>query len=58
VTDREQAVIQLAIEWRETRFAVAKALIESDLIHAVDMLKKERRDELLNNPDAEASAGV
>jgi len=44
VTEREEAVISLAIEWRETKFAVGKALVESALIHAIDMLKKERRD--------------
>jgi len=51
VTEREKAVIQLAIEWRETRFAVGKALVESSLIHAIDMLKKERRDAELAKED-------
>jgi hypothetical protein len=45
VTQCEETVIKLAIEWRETRYAVAKALVELDLIHAVDMLKKERRED-------------
>ena len=51
MTEREQAVIQLAIEWRETRFAVGKALVESALIHAIDMLKKERREAESDEPD-------
>ena len=44
MTQWEETVIKLAIEWRETRYEVAKALIEIHLIHAVDMVKKERRE--------------
>lgn len=44
MTDREAEVLRLAIEWRDSRYAVKEAIIEADLKHAIDMLKKERRD--------------
>lgn len=44
MTDREAEVLRLAIEWRDSRYAVKEAIIENDLKRAIDMLKKERRD--------------
>lgn len=44
MTEREERVLTLAIEWRMSRYAVAEALIESDLRHAIDLLVKERRE--------------
>lgn len=45
MTEREAEVLRLAIEWRDSRYAVKEAIIENELKHAIDMLKKERRDE-------------
>lgn len=44
MTEREERVLNLAIEWRMSKYAVAEALIESDLRRAIDLLIKERRD--------------
>jgi hypothetical protein len=44
VTQTEERVLNLAIEWRMSRYAVAEALIESDLRGAIDLLIKERRE--------------
>jgi hypothetical protein len=45
MTDREREVLDLAIKWRNSKYAVEEALIRQKFIHAIDMLKKERRDE-------------
>ncbi len=44
MTEWQQKVIELAVAWRDARYEVEKAIIEKELWHAVDMLKKERRD--------------
>jgi hypothetical protein len=44
MTEREEDVLRLAIEWRQSKYAVAEALIEANFRHAIDMLIKERRD--------------
>lgn len=49
MTPCEEKVLRLAIEWRYSKYAVAEALIEADLKHAIDMLVKERRDALEND---------
>jgi hypothetical protein len=55
VTEREVEVIRLSIEKRQSRYAVAEALIEADWNHAVDMLIKERRDAKPETPANERS---
>jgi hypothetical protein len=44
VTDCEREVLDLAIKWRDSKYAVEEAIIRQKFIHATDMLKKERRD--------------
>lgn len=44
MTELEARVLDLVIEWREAKYAVAEALIRQELMRTVDMLKKERRD--------------
>lgn len=44
MTEREERILDLVIEWRDSRFAVAEALIRQELMREVDKLKKERRD--------------
>jgi hypothetical protein len=44
VTEREERVLTLAIEWRMSRYAIAEALSEADFKLAIDALVKERRE--------------
>lgn len=44
MTEREKEVLELAVEWRRSRFAVAEAIVRQKMVHAIDMLMKERRD--------------
>lgn len=44
VTELESRVLELAIEWRDSKYAVEEALIRQELWRAIDKLKKERRD--------------
>lgn len=44
MTEWEQQVCELAIRWREAKYSVEEALLRQELTHAIDMLKKERRD--------------
>ena len=44
MTELEARVLDLVIEWRESKYAVAEALIRQELMRTIDMLKKERRD--------------
>lgn len=46
MTEREERVLNLAIEWRMSKFAIAEALIEANFKHEIDMLIKERRDKV------------
>lgn len=44
VTELESRVLDLVIEWRDSKYAVEEALIRQELIRTIDKLKKERRD--------------
>lgn len=53
MTQREEDVLRLAIEWRQSKYAVGEALLEAEFKHAIDMLIKERRDAELNKQNAQ-----
>lgn len=44
LTPREERVLNLAIQWRMSRYAVEEALVEAEFKREIDMLIKERRD--------------
>ena len=44
MTEREDEVLELALQWEESKFTVEEALIRQKLVRAIRMLKKERRD--------------
>lgn len=44
MTPREERVLNLAIQWRMSRYAVEEALVEAEFKREIDMLIKERRD--------------
>lgn len=44
MTPTEERVLELVIEWRDSKYAVEEALIRSELMREIDRLKKERRD--------------
>lgn len=44
MTDCEEQVLELAIRWRDARYTVEAAMLQVQLRHAIDLLKKERRD--------------
>lgn len=44
MTQIEERVLNLAIEWRMSRYAVAEALIEAEFKLEIDKLIKERRE--------------
>lgn len=50
MTELEARVLDLVIEWRDSKYAVAEALIRQELIRTIDALKKERRDGKANQP--------
>lgn len=44
MTPTEERVLELVVEWRDSKYAVEEALIRSELMREIDKLKKERRD--------------
>lgn len=44
MTPTEERILNLVIEWRDSKYAVAEALIRQELTREVDKLKKERRE--------------
>lgn len=44
MTELEARVLDLVIEWRDSKYAVEEALIRQEMVRAIDKLKKERRD--------------
>jgi hypothetical protein len=46
ITEKEDRVLNLVIEWRMTRTAMASALVELELKHEADLLIKERREKV------------
>ena len=56
MTDRERAVLELAIKLRQAKYVVEEAFIRQEYNHAVDMLIRERRDAKTENvKDGQAS---
>lgn len=51
MTEREERVLNLAIQWRMSRYAVQEALLENEFKHEIDMLIKERRDKKLEEKE-------
>jgi hypothetical protein len=45
MTDCERKALDLALKWRDAKYSVEEALIRQELIRAIDMVKKERRDQ-------------
>lgn len=45
MTDCEREVLDLAIQWEESKYVIEEALIRQQFLRAIRMLKKERRDE-------------
>lgn len=54
----EEQVINLAIEWRNAKYAVEEAVIRQNFWHAVDMVKKERRDAATQSEKEEFKEGA
>lgn len=44
MTETEERVLDLVIEWRDSKYAVEEALIRQELMRTVDKLKRERRE--------------
>lgn len=45
MTELESEVLDLAVDWIDAKFTVEEALIRQQLMRAIRMLKKERRDQ-------------
>lgn len=44
MTDLENEVLELALQWVDAKYAVEEALIRQEFIRKIKMMKKERRD--------------
>lgn len=51
MTPTEERVLNLAIQWRMSRYAVQEALLEAEFKQEIDKLIKERRDEKANKSE-------
>ena len=51
MTEREERVLNLAIQWRMSRYAVQEALVEAEFKREIDLLIKERRDAEVKNSE-------
>lgn len=54
MTDREKRVLDLAIQWRMSKYAIAEALVEAEFKREIDLLIKERRDKKVQEVENES----
>jgi hypothetical protein len=57
MTECEREVLDLAIQWESSKYAVEEALIRQEFVRKIRMLKKERRDEKLSKSGTSSPDG-
>jgi hypothetical protein len=57
MTECENEVLDLAIQWIDAKYAVEEALIRQEFVRKIRLLKKERRDKKCQESQNNTASG-